>query len=388
MTFLKQKSFVTLLALALIGCTEIYTPDINSGTQALVVEGMITDGNGPFTIKLSMAKPLPFDSINTSRFAVKGAVLKVTDNENHTFKLTEISTGDYRLPLTFKAKIGNWYKLFITTKDGYSYESNAETLIAPQSYDSIRSMYASENYINSKNELQNVVGADVRVDLFNKLSKNDSVPSCRFASDLTIQLQYTYRDRDLLGNEIMSYHWVVTSWKTLPLNTTENITEVKGATVNPFIKNHPIGFIPFEASSYGYVIPPPTIIYFLRTRQLTMNKDSHRFYKSTVGQLSASGKIFDPITSQVYGNMRCVSDASKIVVGLFEVSAIKNHAFVVKMDEASMKRKETSIEKVSFVEMPQGDEYQYRIWDYPKADAPKNDPTYTPIPLPIWWYHN
>lgn len=366
------------------GCTEIYDPDISaSDVTALVVEGLITNGKGPFHVKLSLAKPMPYNSENGSNFIVRGAKLTIVDSKGGTYQLTEKIPGDYVLPDYFKSETGVSYQLQIATKDGKQYESTFQKLLPAQNYDSVSVRYAMEDFINNQNKLKQVRGADLRVDLFQHIRPDESIISCRFKSNLALQYYYIYRDRDINGNEIMSYHWVVFGWEKFNLNAVENLTEKMTAS-DPAIKNHPIGFIPFDAISYGYVIPPPKLIYFIRVSQYTLNNDAYKFYKSANEQLSTKGNLFDPITSQVYGNLKCVNDPEKIVLGLFEVSGVSEHAFL--LENLNLNKKEVYVSPAPVMEIPADNEYTYRVWDDMSPD-PVNDETYIPIPLPSWWNH-
>ena len=388
MNHFKNTCLIVILLTSFFACTEIYNPNISSDTSALVVEGLITDAPGPFTIKLAMARLLSFDSTGVSQLVVRAATVKIIDNENISYKLTESTPGSYVTPLNFKTKVGNSYRLQIQTKDGSRYQSNLEKLLPPQTFDSIRSIYATKEYLNIKNEFQNVDGTEIRVDLFKSLSETDSIPFCRFSSNVTIQYWYIYRERDINGNEIMTWHWANFGWKTYNLNSITNITERNSTSSKPLILNHSIGFVPFEASSYGLDIPLPKIIYYFRLNQYTLNGDSYLFYKQANNQLSASGKIFDPISSQLYGNMKCLSDQSKIVLGLFEVSSVRESAYLI--EKQSVKDRISSIKKVLSMNVPaqpQRDDFQYKVWDGQEG-KPVNDPSYTPISLPVWWYHN
>jgi len=374
----------------LVNCTEIYEPKINASIEALVVEGLITDGDGPFVIKLSMVKRLSVDTFGVKTLIVHGAKMTITDNEKNSYSFTESSGGNYVLPSNFKAKIGNTYKLQIKTKDGSIYESNFEKLEIPQSYDSIKAIYTSQDLLDKNNQIQNVTGSDIRVDLFNSISNGSEKPKCRFDSKVTVQYWYIYRDRDINGNEIMSYHWANFGWKTYNVNSNNNITTEDLKTAELQIENHSLGFVPFEASSYLLDIPNPVIIQYLRVDQYTLNSTSYRFYQSANKQLSSDGKIFDPISSQVYGNMRCINYPSKIVLGLFEVSSVRKHAFLIERPTS----KTVSIRSTRVMEIPimvaneflYGD-FQYMVWDGPDSQTP-NSPAYTLIPLPLWWHHN
>jgi len=367
---------------ALIGCTEIYKPIIDPASEALVVEGMITDGAGPFTIKLSNALLFSSDSISSSNY-VSGAKMTVADNENNSFALTEREGGMYTLPSSFKAKIGDTYKLHIETNDGNIYESNPEELLPPQTYDSIRGIYTNEEYIGPKNVLEKVEGADIQVDLFKSVSNLNYIPSCRFSSDITIQYLYTESIPDTI-----SWHWFYFGWSTYKLEGNENITNENLLTTNAFIKNHSIGFIPYQTTSYGIETAPyPTVIYYLRMNQYTLNKDTYLFYKAANNQLAATGKLFDPITSQLYGNMKCVNNPSKVILGLFEVSSVTQPSFLVTKIASN---NTVVITRVPLIDVPPAQVFRYRVWQKWPTPIPKEDSLkyYIPIPLPGWWYHN
>ena len=376
MSYLKNICLVVLLIVTINSCTEIYNPNISSDTKALIVEGMITNEAGPYTIKLSIAEIFSADSIVGSK-TVSKAKLTITDNKNQTFKLTESIPGSYVTPINFTAKVGNSYKLLIATNDGNTYESNVETLLPPQTYDSIYVVHASESYLDKNNKLQNADGTDVLVDLFKSISKSDVVPAGRFVNKLTVQYDYSAPDYDASGNLKEHMHWHYFGWRTFNLNGIENITEEKTDASNPLIKNHLIGFVPFSPLNYGFLIPITTpLIFYLRVNQYTINNDSYRYFKTANTQLSASGKIFDPITTQLHGNLKCVSNSSKIVLGMFEVSSVKQHAFVVDWTNWN---KKLFIVKVPIVDIPVDKAIAEEVSELNGSN---------PTPLPNWWDHN
>ena len=382
MIHFKNTCLVLLMLVAFIGCSEIYIPDINTKTEALIVEGLITNGNGPFTIKLSKALPLQSNP-QTTVSIVGDAKLSIKDNENKNVVLINQGNGNYNTPSTFYTKTGNTYVLHIETKDGSIYESSPQQLLPAQSYDSIRGLYSTQSYLDNTKVLTTVPGADIRVDLFKSVSTTDFVPSCRFTSNITIQYVYTYIENDpKTGLPITTWHWMIFGWRSFKLNGDENITEEKSVKTGAAILNHSIGFMPFGTNSYHFATTQyPQLTYYLRVNQYTMNDDAYRFYKAANNQLAATGKIFDPITSQLYGNMKCINNPSKIVLGLFEVSSVLQHAFVV-----SLRSKDVAVTKALTINVPYDSESQFKIWDgqYPQPTTPD----YTYIPFPVWWFHN
>jgi len=380
-----------------IGCTEVYNPEISTDTEALIVEGLITNETGPFVIKLTKAKPLSFDSINSVNHFVSGAIVKIVDGDKKTYELNESSPGKYFTSSGFKTKIGNTYTLFINTNDGNRYQSNTEMLLSPQSYDSIRGVFTKKDYLNSKNEVKSVTGAEIFVNLFKSIPNNEPVPACRFVSDITVQYHLTFNEsywEDGVEHIITDWFWFCFGWNTFRLSDIENITEQKNNFSNAEIKNHSIGFMPFDASDYnmktffGTNIPQTTMIYYLTVNQYTMNSDTYRFYKAANNQLSADGKIFDPISSQLLGNMRCVNNPEKIVLGLFEVSSVKKQAVLVKGSTYDLSKK-VNLNNTTFLEIPKANAYMFKVWDAAPENNPINkDPLFTPVAFPSWWYHN
>jgi hypothetical protein len=366
---------LVLMMFSFICCTEIYDPDIDTETKAIIVEGLITDGDGPFSIKLSEALPYSFDSVSSNRPLTK-AKLKVIDNENNTYELTEAESGNYVLPSSFKAKTGRSYTLHIETKNGIIYESNSEILMPSTTYDSIHGVFDTEDYIRDDNILRTAGGAKVLVDLFGNIPASETRSLCRFNSDITVQYSYTYRESD-------EWHFFYFGWRHFELNSDENLTEERSLTSSPSIKNHTLCFVPMGTSSYGFNTPYNTsVIYYVRFRQYTINQDSYDFYKKANEQLAASGKMFDPITTQLYGNIKCVSDPKKIALGLFEVSSVKQDAFIVDAYTS-----EVIIKTVPYADVSEYGWFHYKVWDYEPNLKPK-DPMYDVIPFPDWWYHN
>ena len=374
----KNIKVIVLLIVIFCSCTEIYNPDVNSDTNALIVEGLITNGTGPFTVKLSQS--VPFDSLTVSK-AVSGAKLTVITGKNISYQLIEGVNGSYNLPLTFKSTIGESYKLHIETADGNIYESNTQTLLHPQSLDTIQGFYTMQNYMDINKNYNTVDGVDIRVDLFNHVSNTESAPLCRFKSNITIQ--YTYSGT---VTDTTPWHWFYFGWQSFNLNGNENITDERSLSRNGVIKNHSLGFVPFGIMSYGFNMPLTTLVsyYYFRCDQYTINADTYNFYKAANTQLTASGKIFDPVTSQLYGNMKCINNPSKIVLGLFEVSSVTQSAFII---NPSQYQNKIVLYSSKYINIPGPGSGKYKVLDGMPGSTPK-DSTFIVIPFPVWWDHN
>ena len=121
----------SLILLALIfcfsSCIEVIDFEtVRSGGQ-LVVDGRITAGPGPYTLKLGETA-----SINRKTFPVEGAQVVLFDGQGQSEFYTEIGEGVYELPGNIiQGKAGESYFISITLSNGKVYQSDPEVLPAP-----------------------------------------------------------------------------------------------------------------------------------------------------------------------------------------------------------------------------------------------------------------
>lgn len=374
-----SKYFIALLLLAVfnISCTEVFIPEVDVENEAIVVEGLITDGSGPFYVKIS--KTVPFNNNVSDLKPVTGAKLTVQDSLNNFYSLFESMPGNYQLPSNFIPAIGSSYKLSVETQDGSIYESDFEKLLPPSKYDSIRSFYVQDKFVDKNNNTRIVNGADMRVDLFENIT-DDEKKLCRFKTDITIQYSFNYNLPDTIA-----WHYFCFGWETFNLNSTENLAPEKISSGNQYLKNHSLCFIPNSVSMYGFNMPDSaSVSFYLRINQYTLNNNSYKFYQDANSQLSASGKIFDPVTSQLKGNIRCITNPEKVVLGLFEVSSVERSAYVLDIVDVS---KKIFLYKVPYVEFNEMSVFKYRVWDLDPKGKPEDDEAYTVIPFTDWWFH-
>ena len=122
----------------------------DSGDKQLVVEGNITDREGPYYVYLSYASP---DVVNENQRVQKDPVslAKVmivhvaTGNEEELFELPE-EKGTYASPenSTFKGELENDYYLQIEL-GGETYQSSVEKIYAPPPIDSIYTEFNNDS---------------------------------------------------------------------------------------------------------------------------------------------------------------------------------------------------------------------------------------------------
>ena len=123
----------------LSGCVEPFSVKFDTAKEYVVVDGVVTDMEGPQYIKLSKTNP---DAVNeSSEFSqtiwttgestlpLTKAKVKIIVNGSQIFNLTETDPGIYLLPVNLKGKVGDSYQLQFETETGTSYESSTEKML-------------------------------------------------------------------------------------------------------------------------------------------------------------------------------------------------------------------------------------------------------------------
>lgn len=119
------------------------------------------------------------------------------------------------------------------------------------------------------------------------------------------------------------------AWMSLKPWEFYNIAGPDGYSSSREIRRHPLVFL---ERSYDVYIPDRTVFFLgwiYICHQYAISRESYEFYSELNGQLSAEGKLFDPLYTQVRGNLRCISDPGREILGNFEISSMREHRFFV-----------------------------------------------------------
>ncbi len=128
-------------------CTKVIDLKLGNDSGKLVIEGNITDVNGPQYIVLS--RNVPFTSTNTYP-PVSGATVTVSDDQNNTYAFTEGPAGTYS-SAQFQGNYGSNYKMTVQT-GGTTYTANSRMpSLVP--LDSITDKKADFNSSNNRREI-------------------------------------------------------------------------------------------------------------------------------------------------------------------------------------------------------------------------------------------
>jgi hypothetical protein len=311
-----------------IGCQEYYSPDIVSQADVLIIEGIIDDVPGPDSIKLS--RGLPYDG-GTGFPAISGAGVMIIDSENLVENLEEKSPGIYYTSDDFIGVIGKSYVLQVETADGNLYRSDTVTI---QPVPGIDSMYANYNEVEFLSK--NLNGDYVKV--------ND--PGMEIYFDIpAIETENLYLKFEWVASiQYMIYiSFPLTSVDSLRTNITSSMISTNNPVVNVInpsdfetqhLPGNHLGF--FGMSQMVPLVDPVpggtikgiyTYGVVIFTWLYSIDEAAFKYWENIEKQIYAEGKLFDPVTTQIYGNMECISDPSRLVLGYFSASSASNYSF-------------------------------------------------------------
>ena len=126
----KYTSLILIGSLLLLfdHCVEPFLPALeeNNTVNLLVVESLITDEPGPFSVRLTSTVPV-YDKWNivSDYLPVSGAEIQIADDRGNTYLLFENVPGWYETEdKDLRGIPGNTYNLMIITRNGMQYESS------------------------------------------------------------------------------------------------------------------------------------------------------------------------------------------------------------------------------------------------------------------------
>jgi len=147
--------FIGILTLSCIDPINIVPKENAAGV--LVVNGLITDQPGPYTVKLS--NTANYVTINGNQIRqVIGAIVVISDDVGNIEILDEIKPGTYQTSLSgIQGEVGRTYTLEITLPNKQQYCSEPQLL---KPITKIDSLYFEFKYKTSRNYLGNEIPAD------------------------------------------------------------------------------------------------------------------------------------------------------------------------------------------------------------------------------------
>lgn len=328
--------------LLISSCVEPIYFDVPPAELQLIVEGLITDNPGPYTVSLS--KALTLDAQSSEPEPVQDATITLFDDEGNSEVFTEISAGSYSTNNIIQGKVGHSYYIRVETSDGKIFESTPDKLNPVGEIEDIRFEYEARTTIKPYGEIV--------ADVFNIFVDSDAGP----AEDAYVRWRFsgTY--------EVLTYPHLRTIW-TPPYTpykapepcsgyiliggpnggTLVQVDECKCCTCwisapevvpqlsdtqligqNQF-KNIKVGEVPITTATFHKR-------YQVTVEQMSLSKNAFEFFKLIRAQKEGASSLFQPPSGEIKGNVS-PRNTSDPVLGFFWASSVKEKSIFIERSD-------------------------------------------------------
>lgn len=291
------------------GCIEPYDPPLdNDDVSLLVIDGFLNATDNHATVSITRTLPvkseeaLPVES---------GAFVRIETDRGLVYPLSETAAGVYEGPVP-PGGIDSQYRLVVKTRNNREYRSEYVVPLATPPIDSVT---------------WSVVDGGVEFEVTTHDPTN-SARNFRWTSVETFEYNANFNSSyQFQGNDIVLRPFsesIFTCWGT---NASTDI--VIGSTkqlASSVMRKHPVKFIPQGSIKLS-------VKYSLLVQQQTLSDEAYEYWLSLERSTEDLGGLFDPLPSEVVGNIRSLTDPAETVIGFFDSGTIARQRIFVARTE-------------------------------------------------------
>ena len=314
-------AFLFLVAAA--SCIDPYVPNLKNYNSLLVVEGLITNENNSYKIKLCRTTSRE-DSVPDM---VTDASVYITDGDGTKTNLLNCGNGYYKTDSTsFTGVIGQKYTLNIRTIDGKEYKSEECSLLPVAGIDTLH--YEKGEEISGNPE-------ELYTGLKILLNSTD-------ATGMNQYFRWTFEEMwkfILIGAQ--RYNYVDINDTTFSFESLPDVKDVcyKKNQSGDIITNSiiPGGANYINKQEIQFIAPVKsdrlTQEYSILVKQYSISKNEYDFWNNLKIAGEAGGDIFASQPYTVISNVHNVNNINEKVLGYFEVSAVNQKRMFITAHE-------------------------------------------------------
>lgn len=294
-----------LLASVLGSCVDPFPFDPPLPENILVVDGSITDQQGPVEIRLSTAAAYG-NVIDTNNFnkPVTDAIVRIKDDQGRTaiFEHSNTTPGLYQTS-NIQGEIGRTYSLEINW-DEKTYLSRPETMPPSVPLDTVYAELLSERGINEFGIESDLCYYQIRVNVQDPAGEaNHYLWRYRYIHELVLNTNVSTPDQCFIFAEENSQF---------------------GLTNDAFVDGNPILDFPIGRITYNYWHPK----FLIDAEQFSLTPEAYNYWNQIKQQNFNVGSVFDPPPSTLRGNVYCEDDTTQLAYGYFRASSVStNYTF-------------------------------------------------------------
>jgi len=296
---MKSRKYLALLAGLLIisSCITQFVPETEENDTMLVVEGLISNQPGVYTVKLSKSLPL---SAETSTEMLSGSTVVISDDLGNWINLHETQPGVYVTDGNFRGYVGRKYKLHINSNNpDMNYKSYESLLMEMKPVPEIDTLYYEK--------IDTEITPDGRVreqECQIYLNTSDPDGLCKhyrwnFSETWMFRLPYDVPNRMC---------WITNNSTSISVKNTSILSE-------DVIKKMPIHYISAKTDRLAQR-------YSILVNQYSLSEEELNYWEKLQNVTQNVGSLYDITPVSIPGNVYCVEDPKEQVLGYFSVSAV------------------------------------------------------------------
>lgn len=301
-------------------CIDPYSPNLKESESLLVVDGLLTDENISYQVKLSRT----YSEQYSDPVMVSGALVSIRDNNGNEYPLNERTEGVYKTDsLTFRGTPGMSYTLHIKTSEGSEYESESCFMYPVEPIDTV--------YYSKDQEITNN-GSEIQEGIRIFLGTEGSADNKYF--------RWTYNEWWKINAPDPKKYDYINDSTIVPVDqikqicwgnnkSDEIIIQSIETSLTNRIDNKEILFIP-TANSTKMLIK-----YCFEINQLSISKKEYEFWNHMQQINESGGDIFEKQPFPIVSNIHNINDQDESVLGYFQVSSVKQKRIYITPDDLS-----------------------------------------------------
>jgi len=300
--------FTLIIIITICTCIDPYNPNLSGYGPLLVVDGLITDENASYTVRLSHT----LQDQNGVLSMVSGATVYINDDAGNISHLKSSGDGIYKTDSTeFRGAVGRQYVLHIETVDGRKYESNNCLLSDVPDIDSIY-FEKDEEIVNNGTETDEgiMIYLDSKGGDINKYYRWEFIETWKFKVPTPAKSTYIDEKTIIMNHDIKDYCWKVRKSNEILIHSVQS-----GGSGS--IKKIPVFFIASDKSDRL------RLEYSILVKQYSVSKSEFDFWDNLSKINDKSGDIFEYQPYPVSSNIHNINNPEERILGYFQVSAVK-----------------------------------------------------------------
>ena len=309
----KNLLYLASLLMFFTSCEKVYTPKIETIQGQLVVEARIT--NDPFQNFVRLTKTTGFYSSQLGE-PVSGATIKLISTNGAILQGKESITGYF----TFSTipEIGQNYKLQILYNND-TYESEIVTMPPNPS---ITDLY-SKTVTNKTYSLDGFGALVANVETGRELYVDLPVTAdlAHYRLNTRAVMEWVFYPPGGMGPPPPTHY----GWQTYYAGGNFNLAGSKPFTQTGTIEKQPLMFLTYDTKAL--IADSIFSGWIVIMDQFGISQGSYDFHQKLNSQFSADGSLFDPIETQIYGNITCKTDPAKIAYGYFDLNSYRQYRY-------------------------------------------------------------